>query len=112
MIFVQITSTSGNVYSSQQAQQSQQQQSQMSGTGAATYTTNSPTQFSVYSSNSHSIATATPPLHNSVYHNSSYQPHPSVSGSFPSYMSYPSSLIQPYQVSSPKNLESTYSTVL
>lgn len=103
-----ITSTSGNVYSSQQAQQSQQQQSQMSGTGAATYTTNSPTQFSVYSSNSHSIATATPPLHNSVYHNSSYQPHPAVSGSFQSYMSYPSSLIQPYQAGAASLTQNPY----
>ncbi|XP_065221100.1 protein lingerer isoform X2 [Planococcus citri] len=119
-----ITTSAGNVYSGQQQQQAsqptqqqqtqqqtpqpQQQQSQISGSGvssggsgtgagsgAGTAYPTSSTSFSVYSSNSHSVATATPPLHNSVYHNSSY--HPSVTGSFPSYVSYPGSLMQPYQ---------------
>ena len=124
---LQITTTASNVYSGQQQQQASQptqqqqsqqqasqppqQQSQISGsgstgaagvsgssaTGAGTAYSTSSTSFSVYSSNSHSVATATPPLHNSVYHNSSY--HPSVTGSFPSYLSYPGSLMQPYQVS-------------
>lgn len=100
LLSFQIISTSNNVYSGQQQQsQQQQQQSQINAAGV-TYSTSSSTPFSVYSTTtSHSVPTATPPLHNSVYHSSSYQPHPAVTASFQSYLSYPSSIMQPYQVS-------------